>query len=226
MPLAAGHAWARLSPAGAGGGPSIVRDTRLNREVAIRCCLNIFQHPELRERCLASASPVKLLHGLVLPAVLNLGFCSILYEIVWLRLAMAVRVTSALTAIVLSMFMAASDWAPGAGRLIRLTTKVAKRRGSPPCASCAGNCLNIGPAGSGQFWSTPVTPAARRISSRSYCLVPGVRRSHLIPWCACMGARWLRGLSGNSWRTRRSFSYLYRQCTRRGGWIYSSSLAD
>ena len=37
------------------------------------------------------------------------GFCSILYEIIWLRLAMAqFGVTSALVSIVLSMFMAGS----------------------------------------------------------------------------------------------------------------------
>jgi hypothetical protein len=50
------------------------------------------------------------------------GFCSILYEVVWLRLAMAqFGVTSALTSIVLSMFMAGlglGSW--GAGGLIRI----------------------------------------------------------------------------------------------------------
>ena len=49
------------------------------------------------------------------------GFCSILYEIVWLRLAMAqFGVTTALTSIVISMFMAGlglGSW--GSGRLIR-----------------------------------------------------------------------------------------------------------
>src|SRR5271166_6029476 len=49
------------------------------------------------------------------------GFCSILYEIVWLRLAMAqFGVTSALVSIVLSMFMAGlglGSWL--SGRLIR-----------------------------------------------------------------------------------------------------------
>src|SRR5271163_3669466 len=49
------------------------------------------------------------------------GFCSILYEIVWLRLSMAqFGVTSALVSIVLSMFMAGlglGSW--GSGRLIR-----------------------------------------------------------------------------------------------------------
>src|SRR5215475_11803933 len=46
------------------------------------------------------------------------GFCSILYEIIWLRLAMArFGVTSALLSIVLSMFMAGlglGSWAGGA----------------------------------------------------------------------------------------------------------------
>src|SRR6266436_8183167 len=49
------------------------------------------------------------------------GFCSVLYEIIWLRLAMAqFGVTTALTSIVLSMFMAGlglGSW--GSGRLIR-----------------------------------------------------------------------------------------------------------
>src|SRR5271166_1267519 len=49
------------------------------------------------------------------------GFCSILYEVIWLRLAMAqFGVTSALVSIVLSMFMAGlglGSWA--SGRLIR-----------------------------------------------------------------------------------------------------------
>ena len=49
------------------------------------------------------------------------GFCSILYEIVWLRLAMAqFGVTSALVSIVLSMFMAGlglGSWL--SGHLIR-----------------------------------------------------------------------------------------------------------
>src|SRR5260370_20818793 len=49
------------------------------------------------------------------------GFCSILYELVWLRLAMAeFGVTSALVSIVLSMFMAGlglGSWI--SGRLVR-----------------------------------------------------------------------------------------------------------
>ncbi len=62
------------------------------------------------------------------------GFCSILYEIVWLRLAMAqFGVTTALTSIVLSMFMAGlglGSW--GSGRLIRSTRAESRIR---RCAS-------------------------------------------------------------------------------------------
>src|ERR1700704_2237093 len=49
------------------------------------------------------------------------GFCSILYEIVWLRLSMAqFGVTSALVSIVLSMFMAGLGLGSlGAGHAIR-----------------------------------------------------------------------------------------------------------
>src|SRR5512143_3804208 len=49
------------------------------------------------------------------------GFCSILYELVWLRLSMAAfGVTTALTSIVLSVFMAGlglGSW--GSGRILR-----------------------------------------------------------------------------------------------------------
>src|SRR5215467_8015084 len=59
------------------------------------------------------------------------GFCSILYELIWLRLAMAqFGVTTALISIVLSTFMAGlgvGSWA--AGRVIRRFTQ---RQNIPP----------------------------------------------------------------------------------------------
>ena len=59
------------------------------------------------------------------------GFCSILYELVWLRLTMAqFGVTTALTSIVLSMFMTGlglGSW--GAGGLVR---RYGHRLGLPP----------------------------------------------------------------------------------------------
>ena len=65
------------------------------------------------------------------------GFCSILYGIVWLRLAMAqFGVTSALVSIVLSMFMAGfglGSW--GSGYFIRKSGD--KVRVSPRCVFMA-----------------------------------------------------------------------------------------
>src|SRR5271154_6619363 len=59
------------------------------------------------------------------------GFCSILYELIWLRLAMAeFGVTTAMVSIVLSSFMAGlgiGSWA--AGHLVR---KYVRRFSSPP----------------------------------------------------------------------------------------------
>src|SRR5271169_5796344 len=71
------------------------------------------------------------------------GFCSILYELIWLRLAMAqFGVTTALVSIVLSSFMAGlgiGSWA--AGRLLR---KYARRLTSPPLHLYAMTELGIG----------------------------------------------------------------------------------
>jgi predicted membrane-bound spermidine synthase len=72
------------------------------------------------------------------------GFCTILYEIIWLRLAMAsFGVTSALVSIVLSVFMAGlglGSW--GSGYLIRRRSeKLRNLRSvctlSPSCSSAS-----------------------------------------------------------------------------------------
>lgn len=147
------------------------------------------------------------------------GFCSILYEIVWLRLAMAqFGVTSALTSIVISMFMAGlglGSW--GSGRLIRKFEDQNQVR-IPALRLYALAELLIG-------ISALLVPSqllsGRRLlewmavsSSWVYYLGSGICIAlTLIPWCACMGAtiplamlairkRW----SGES---ERSFSYLY-----------------
>ena len=105
------------------------------------------------------------------------GFCSILYEIVWLRLAMAqFGVTSALVSIVLSMFMAGlglGSW--GSGYLIR---KYGNRHPDlPATALCPdrtsdwdfGNCWCLcSCCGDGTFWN--VVPIS---SSWAYYLVSG-----------------------------------------------------
>jgi predicted membrane-bound spermidine synthase len=149
------------------------------------------------------------------------GFCSILYEIVWLRLAMAqFGVTSALTSIVLSMFMAGlgfGSW--GSGRLIR---EYENRIKIPAIRLYALAELLIG-------ISALLVPfqllSGRKLlermavsSSAAYYLGSGIWLAlTLIPWCACMGATIpLAMLAIRKWRGRatereseRSFSYLY-----------------
>ncbi len=149
------------------------------------------------------------------------GFCSILYEIVWLRLAMAqFGVTSALTSIVLSMFMAGlglGSW--GAGRLIRIYE--GSNEGSikfPALRFYALAELLIGISAllvPYQFLSGRQLLERLAVSSSwSYYLGSGICVAlTLIPWCACMGAT--IPLAMLAIRTRhaagseRSFSYLY-----------------
>ena len=148
------------------------------------------------------------------------GFCSILYELIWLRLAMAqFGVTTALVSIVLSSFMAGlgiGSWA--AGRLIR---KYARRLTSPPLHLYAMAELGIGV-------SAVVVPAellvgrfvlehlgnSLSLSSSGYYIAAGLWLAcTLVPWCACMGATIPLGMfairSDKRLESRRSFSFLY-----------------
>jgi spermidine synthase len=145
------------------------------------------------------------------------GFCSLLYEIIWLRLAMAqFGVTTALTSIVISMFMAGlglGSW--GSGRLIR---KYENRIRIPPLRLYALAELLIGISALlvpyQLLWGRNLLERTEVSSSGAYYVGSGICVAlTLVPWCACMGAtiplamlairkRW----SGGS---QRSFSYLY-----------------
>lgn len=145
------------------------------------------------------------------------GFCSILYEIVWLRLAMAqFGVTTALTSIVISMFMAGlglGSW--GSGRLIRRYESGIR---IPALRLYALAELLIGISALlvpyQLLWGRKLLERVGAASSGAYYLGSGVSVAlTLVPWCACMGAtiplamlairrRW-------SDRSERSFSYLY-----------------
>jgi len=148
------------------------------------------------------------------------GFCSILYELIWLRLAMAqFGVTTALVSIVLSSFMAGlgiGSWA--AGRLLR---KYARSLTSPPLHLYAMAELGIGV-------SAVVVPAellvgrfvlehvgnSLSLSSSGYYIAAGLWLAcSLVPWCACMGATIPLGMfairSDKRLESRRSFSFLY-----------------
>jgi predicted membrane-bound spermidine synthase len=145
------------------------------------------------------------------------GFCSILYEIIWLRLAMAgFGVTSALVSIVLSTFMAGlglGAW--GSGQLIK---KYADRLRWSALRLYALTELLIDV--SAVLVPYELTLGRKLLihfglsSSTGYYLVSGAWIGlALIPWCACMGATipvaMLAIKQHYSGESNRSFSYLY-----------------
>ncbi len=145
------------------------------------------------------------------------GFCSLLYEIVWLRLAMAqFGVTTALVSIVLSMFMAGlglGSWA--SGLLLRRYEKAIK---FPALRLYAVTELLIGLSALlvpfELTWGRHILERLSLPSSFSYYLASGLCvLLTLVPWCACMGATIpvamlaIRQLFQDE--SQRSFSYLY-----------------
>ena len=148
------------------------------------------------------------------------GFCSILYELVWLRLAMAqFAVTTALVSIVLSAFMIGlglGSW--GAGHYVRSRTTplgpVALR-----LYACAELLIGL----SAIFVPLELSWGRRllerldsnsALSSPAYYVVAGLWIGlTLVPWCACMGATFpfaMAAIKGEfSGESTRSFSYLY-----------------
>ena len=145
------------------------------------------------------------------------GFCSILYEIVWLRLSMAqFGVTSALVSIVLSMFMAGlglGSW--GSGYAIR---KYGDRIKTPPLRLYAFTELLIGISALvvpyQLLWGRSLLERMSISSSWAYYLVAGFWIAlTLVPWCACMGATLPIGMlaikNNFNQESPRSFSFLY-----------------
>ena len=144
------------------------------------------------------------------------GFCSVLYELVWLRLSMAqFGVTTAMVSIVLSVFMAGlgvGSWA--SGRWLRRPDIV----GLPALRLYALIEFVIGVSGIvvpyGLVWGRLVLEQSELSSSSGYYAVAGLWvAATLLPWCTLMGTTMPVGmraigetLPGES---RRSFSYLY-----------------
>ncbi|HML18279.1 MAG TPA: fused MFS/spermidine synthase, partial [Bryobacteraceae bacterium] len=148
------------------------------------------------------------------------GFCSLLYEVVWLRLSMAkFGVTTPMVSIVLSVFMAGlgiGSWTGGA--LIRRLGRVAP---AVPLRLYGALEVSIGlsgllvPAILG-FGYHLLRDAGRGVAwgSSLYYLASGAWVAvALLPWCTCMGATFpfamaaIRGL--NEEESPRSFSFLY-----------------
>ena len=148
------------------------------------------------------------------------GFCSILYELIWLRLAMAqFGVTTAMVSIVLSTFMAGL----GAGSLLagHLVRKYAQRLTSRPLQLYAIAELLIGCSAvivplelrAGRFVLEHLGSSLSLSSSGYYVAAGFWLACSLIPWCACMGATIPLGMfairSDQRLESRRSFSFLY-----------------
>jgi predicted membrane-bound spermidine synthase len=146
------------------------------------------------------------------------GFCSLVYQVVWLRVAMAgFGVTTPLISIVLSIFMAGlalGSWA--GGRLVRSC----ERRGAGFFISLYGAIeLVIGLSG---LVVAPLLRAGRTIlsdqgaswGSAGYYLASAAWVALvMLPFCTCMGATFPLAMAGirAAFRARSStsFSYLY-----------------
>ncbi len=148
------------------------------------------------------------------------GLCSLLYELVWLRLAMAqFGVTTPMISIVLSSFMAGlglGAWVGG-----RLVRRYANRLKVPSLQLYAVTEMLIGCSAvlvplellAGRFVLGHLGKSLT-LSSAGYYVAAGVWvAATLIPWCACMGATIPLAMfamrSGRIEKSNRSFSWLY-----------------
>ncbi len=148
------------------------------------------------------------------------GFCGILYELVWLRLAMAqFGVTTALVSIVLSMFMAGLGIGSlGTGILLR---RNASRVSFPPMRLYALTELLIACSAIAVPYEFDLGhrllanwASGAAFSSITYYLISGACIAlTLIPWCACMGATIPLAMFAigrtPGLESQRSFSFLY-----------------
>lgn len=149
------------------------------------------------------------------------GFCSVLYELVWLRLAMAqFGVTTAMVSIVLSVFMAGlglGSWA--SGRLISQDGLSSHDGGRLSALRLYALIeLLIGISGIvvpyAFVWGRRLLEHSALSSSFGYYSVTGIWVGiSVVPWCALMGATVpvaMRAIGQTiPGEARRSFSYLY-----------------
>jgi spermidine synthase len=148
------------------------------------------------------------------------GLCGIVYELVWLRLAMAqFGVTTALTSIVLSMFMGGLGLGScAAGSLVRVYGNRLKIHSLTLYGllelliGCSAIVVPLQLSYGHRLLENMTAQAA--MSSAAYYLASGAWLGlTLVPWCACMGATIpfvmfaIRSESGHE--SRRSFSFLY-----------------
>ena len=148
------------------------------------------------------------------------GFCCLLYEIIWLRLAMAqFGVTTAMVAIVLSVFLGGlgiGSWASG-----HLIARYRTQIHFPPSRLYALAELLVGIsaiavpyelASGGQVLQHMIGRAPLSFATH-YWAAGALVTASLIPWCACMGATYPLAMfaikSSSCPDSQHSFSYLY-----------------
>lgn len=147
------------------------------------------------------------------------GFCSILYEIIWLRIAMAqFGVTTAMVSLVLSAFMVGlglGSW--GSGIVVR---KYGARAQFSALRFYALMELLIALSAIAVphqlFWGRELLlkTGGMSLSSSAYYLPSGIWIAiTLVPWCICMGATFPFAMAAirqdRNPKAARSFSYLY-----------------
>ncbi|HUA14359.1 MAG TPA: hypothetical protein VMG31_03610 [Verrucomicrobiae bacterium] len=150
------------------------------------------------------------------------GFCSVLYELVWLRLAMAqFGVTTAMVSIVLSVFMAGlglGSWASGRWIANHRVGRQSRVWQYPALRIYALTEFLIGISGllvpSMLVWGRRFLERSSLSSSlSSYCVSGLWVAVALVPWCTLMGATVplaMRAIGQTMpAESRRSFSYLY-----------------
>jgi spermidine synthase len=146
------------------------------------------------------------------------GFCALVYEVIWLRLAMAsFGVTAALVSIVLSIFMAGlglGAWVIGLLMRKNPAPAFALRLYGFAELLVGVSCLAV-PYELKLGRSLLQSSAAGVWQSSTYYWLTGIWIAvTLIPWCACMGSTFpllmavMRGQNPQS-NSQRTFSYLY-----------------
>jgi spermidine synthase len=157
------------------------------------------------------------------------GFCSVLYELVWLRLSMAqFGVTTAMVSIVLSVFMAGLGFGSWAGGRWADSEQARKLRALRIYAVIE---FLIGISGllvsSGLLFGHRVLEHFALSSSlRYYCFSGSWVALTLLPWCALMGATVPVGMLAIRQtlpaESGRSFSYLYMANV--GGAVFGTTI--
>ena len=144
------------------------------------------------------------------------GFCSLVYEIVWLRLAMAsFGLTTAMASIVLSMFMAGlglGSWRAGVLSRREITASTALRLYSLAEALIGISALLVPyELKIGRSVLQSMSGSAAWQSSSYYWLAGTWIAVTLLPWCTCMGSTFplLMKAIRQTVPTGQSFSYLY-----------------